>query len=241
MVGTVRHIVNNKNQHFVQWTVNDKNHIKNVIIPLLQKYPPLTSQTYFQFEYLIKCIKNPTVDNYLITKNHKYDLQLQNFSSIDDYDNLPSYFIEWLGGFIEAEGSFCVRKNNKNYTFSIGQNFDEYLIKAICKFYSSNVKVQQKYIKYNYNKHKNIEPKYFYEISFASIKDLIKITNHCSYILQGYKYIQIINFIQNNTKLQDYMNKSGLKSVMLSCYYENKIELILGIDYAINFSSSHRN
>lgn len=80
-----------------------------------------------------------------------------------------------------------------------------------------------------------------YKISFTSIKDLIKITNHCSHILQGDKYLQIIHFIKNNNKLQDCINKSGLKSVMLSCYYENKIELILGIDYNINSSSSHQN
>lgn len=207
MVGTVRYIVNNKNQRFVQWTVDDKNHINNVIIPIFHKYPPLTSRIYFQLQFLIKCIKNPTINNYITTKNHKYDIQFHNFSLITDYYNLPSYFTEWLGGFIEAEGSFCVRKKNKNYTFSIGQNFDEYLIKAICKFYSSNVKIQQKNIKIpvvSNNKYKNIENKYFYEISFASIKDLIKITNHCKSLLQGYKYVQLIDFMENNSKLESY-------------------------------------
>ena len=182
--------------------MNDKNHIKNVIIPILRKYPPLTSRTYFQFEYLIQCMENPSIQNYISTKNSKYNLQSKDFSLIINYDNLPVYFSEWLGGFIEAEGSFSVRKNNKNYSFSIGQNFDEYLIKTICKFYSSNVKVQEKKIKYNNNK--KINNKHFYEISFASVKDLVKITNHCKYLLQGYKYVQLIHFIECNPKLEPY-------------------------------------
>ena len=37
---------------------------------------------------------NPTIHNYLVTKNSKYDLQLQNFSLITNYENLPYYFSE---------------------------------------------------------------------------------------------------------------------------------------------------
>lgn len=194
MVGTIQFIKNNQNQQFefVQWTVNDKNHIKNVLLPILEKYPPLTSRLHFQLQFLINCIKKNSIQNYLEKKNFKYIHQNDSFSLIHNTNHLPFYFSEWLAGFIEAEGSFCIRKN-KNYSFSIAQNNDKYIMKAICKFYSSNVKIQNKS---NYKKNHIL-----YEISFSSIKDIYKITNHCKHFLQGYKFLQLTNFIQNNPKL----------------------------------------
>ena len=43
---------------------------------------------------------------------------------------LPFYFKPWFSGWVEVEGCFSIRKNN-NHSFSIGQNDDLYLIKAI--------------------------------------------------------------------------------------------------------------
>nr|WBU10714.1 LAGLIDADG homing endonuclease [Malassezia brasiliensis] len=79
MVGSLTHITNNKNQQFVQWTVNDKKHIQNIIIPILQKYPPLTSRSYFQLKFLIHCINHSNVQEYLQTKNKKFELQNNSF------------------------------------------------------------------------------------------------------------------------------------------------------------------
>lgn len=202
MVGSLRFITDKNQQQFVQWTVNDKEHIKNVLLPLLLKYPSLTSRIHFQLQFLIQCINNNTVQNYIHTKNSKYNLQNNSFSLITNTSNLPPYFSNWLAGFIEAEGSFCIR-NNKNYSFSIGQNHDQYLIEAIKSFYSSKVKVQSKKITFNAkHKNKNISNPNFYTISFASIHDLFKVITHCKPLLQGYKYQQMIEFLNKNPNLK---------------------------------------
>jgi hypothetical protein len=49
---------------------------------------------------------------------------------------IPFYFSDWLGGFIEAEGSFSQRiTGNYSSEASIGKNYDYYLIEAIRNFY----------------------------------------------------------------------------------------------------------
>ena len=136
-------------------------------------------------------MNHSNVQEYIQTKNNKYDQQNNDFCLIN---NIPFYFNEWLAGFIEAEGSFSIRKMNKNYSFSIAQNHDKYLMNAILKFYNTNVKIQTKYSK---NANKNC----LYEISFGSINDITKVIQHCKPILQGYKFVQLCNFIQNNPKL----------------------------------------
>nr|AUN27911.1 putative LAGLIDADG homing endonuclease [Malassezia furfur]AUN27935.1 hypothetical protein [Malassezia furfur]UBU96572.1 putative LAGLIDADG homing endonuclease [Malassezia furfur] len=191
MVGSLTSVTNNKNQQFVQWTVNDKNHIQNKLIPILKKYPPLTSRFHFQLLFLINCMNHSNVQEYIQTKKNKFDQQNKDFSLIN---NIPFYFNEWLAGFIEAKGSFSIQKMNKNYSFSIDQTHDKYLMNAILKFYNTNAKIQ---IKYSKNTNKDC----IYVISFESINDITKVVQHCKPILQGYQFVQLCNFIQNNPKL----------------------------------------
>jgi len=62
-----------------------------------------------------------------------------------DYNEILTkpFFNDWLCGFIEAEGCFCIRKNN-NHSFSISQKDEFDIIKSIkYKFLLPN-KIQQK-------------------------------------------------------------------------------------------------
>jgi len=111
----------------------------------------------------------------------------------------PDYFKEWLAGFIEAEGCFSARVKG-NYSFSIGQNHDLYLIEAIQKFYGVN------HLKIS-NKKGKISNIPFYEISIGSASGTEKVIDHCSKLLQGYKYYQLAAFIQKSKVFQDKMKE----------------------------------
>ena len=153
MVGTLQYInINSKKSNFykpinlIQWSINDKNFIKNLFIPIFKKYPPLTSRFYCQIKYLEKSIDNFTVKDYILTKNTKYNFQIIHSNIINNFiyfDKLPNYFEQWLGGFIETKGSFNVININKNYSFTISQNKDYYLLQIIIKFYESKIKIKQ--------------------------------------------------------------------------------------------------
>jgi LAGLIDADG endonuclease len=132
--GTVR--ITGKDKHVI-WVVNKKETIQE-IIQIFEIYPLLTSKKICQLEFLKRCLLENSVDSYLVNINSKYINQLSIINSDPfgletDSFTLPNHFKEWLSGFIEAEGCFSIRINN-NHSFSIGQNDDLYLIKAIKQF-----------------------------------------------------------------------------------------------------------
>lgn len=135
-----------KHKKFVVWVVDDKKEISE-IIKIFDKYPLLTSRKICQLQFLKTCLNDLCIDSYFKTRDFKYDRQkaiiLGNSTKKFYEDALPSpacgashgwalrpYFGNWLSGFIEAEGCFCLRKNN-NSSFSIGQKSDLYIIENI--------------------------------------------------------------------------------------------------------------
>lgn len=132
--GTVR--ITSKGEDVI-WVVNKKEIIQE-IIKIFDIYPLLTSKKICQLEFLKKCLLENSVDSYLLNRNYKYKNQLAIINSDlfgleRNYFLLPNHFKGWLSGFIEAEGCFSIRIKN-NHSFSIGQNDDLYLIKAIKEF-----------------------------------------------------------------------------------------------------------
>lgn len=122
---------------FVLWVVNDRNHIRS-IIKILDNYPPLTSRLQCQLLFLKECLNSLDVNFYLNTRDFKYSNKSSIIKEMANYEivNL-SYFKAWLSGFTEAEGCFCLRKNN-NHSFSIAQKDDKYLLEAIKIYFSTN-------------------------------------------------------------------------------------------------------
>lgn len=176
--GTVR-IVNKTTN--VIWVVNNKKEIEN-IIRIYETYPPLTSKKICQLAFLKTCLHENlgsvinNIDIYLLNRNSKYSRQSNIIKSNEANFNsgLPIYFREWLSGFIEAEGCFSLRKSN-NHSFSIGQNDDLYLIKAIKQHFGITNKIRNPYIK-------------FYSIETYKKEILSKIITHCNnYLLLGEK------------------------------------------------------
>ena len=176
--GTVR--ITKKKEDII-WVVDDKKLIIN-IIDIFRIYPPLTSRLICQLIFLKTCLADNSVDTYLKNRNNKY---LNQINITNDYMNncfsIPSYFSSWLSGFIEAEGCFCIRKDN-NHSFSIGQKNDFYLIDAIRKFFLASNNIR--------NPSKN-----FYSLEIYK-KDILKnISNHCiNYPLLGEKSISLKKF-----------------------------------------------
>ena len=177
VIGGLVRIVNKGTD--VIWVVNNKLEIEN-IIKIYETYPPLTSRKICQLAFLKTClhenlgsvIKN--VEAYLLNRNLKYNQQLDIIKSYAHSFIVPIYFKEWLSGFIEAEGCFSIRKSN-NHSFSIGQNDDLYLIKAIKQHFGITNKIRNQYAK-------------FYSIETYKKKSLLDIIIHCNnYFLLGEK------------------------------------------------------
>lgn len=180
--GTVR--ITSKGKDVI-WVVNKKEIIQE-IIKIFDTYPLLTSKKICQLEFLKKCLLENSVDFYLLNRNFRYRNQLAIINSDPfglerNYFVLPNHFKGWLSGFIEAEGCFSIRINN-NHSFSIGQNEDLYLIKAIKEFWGAKNIIR--------NPSRNF---YFLEIYKKEI--LKKILDHFNdYPLLGEKAESILKF-----------------------------------------------
>lgn len=163
----------------VIWVVNKKEDIEE-IIKIFEKYPLLTSKKICQLEFLKTCLTKNCMNYYLNNRNNKYDNQSDILKASFE---IPNYFKEWLSGFIEAEGCFSLRKYN-DYSFSIGQNDDMYLIEAIKLYFEASNAVRNSYGK-------------FYALEIYKKEVLKRIIIHCSnYPLLGEKLISFEKFSQ---------------------------------------------
>lgn len=189
--GSVRRFLDKPSQAiFVQWVINDKQVISDFLVPLFEIYPPLTSNRRLQFEFIKSCLQGISIDDYFIKRNQKYDERSPSFTMI------PNYFDIWLAGFIEAEGCFSCRTGKaKNFSFSIAQKYDQYLIEAIRSFFS--LESNQMMAKKNE----------LFELSTGSISGVSKVIDHCVSRLQGHRYYQLAMFVQQHPKFKKYVHQ----------------------------------
>jgi LAGLIDADG endonuclease len=167
--------VNMSKKEKVLWVVDNKKDIIS-IIKIFDKYPPLTFRLISQLDFLKICLLNNNVDIYLKTRNFKYKDNLLHKVAIRD-----DYFKEWLSGFIEAEGCFCLRKNN-NHSFSISQKNEKDLLEYIKNYF---------YVKSTIRSPKNN----FWILETYRRSSLNNVIEHCSiYPLLGEKLISFQNF-----------------------------------------------
>lgn len=57
---------------FVQWTINDRNKIRNNILPLFTSFPPLTTRVTLQLSFVFKALAGMTMDDYFAIRADKY-------------------------------------------------------------------------------------------------------------------------------------------------------------------------
>jgi hypothetical protein len=132
--GRVR-LTNEKGKNWVNWLVDDKKKIIN-IIKIFEKYPPMTFRLASQLIFMKNCLHHNNIKLYFKQRNMKY------ISDVPYVANFKcNYFNEWLSGFIEAEGCFCLRKN-KVHSFSIAQKNEKKLLEFIKTYFNiqSNVR-----------------------------------------------------------------------------------------------------
>lgn len=171
----------NKNKE-VLWIADKKDSIIN-IIEIFSVYPPLTSRLICQLEFLKICLKNDSINNYLLNRNLKYNNQLNIIKEFNNKHLTPSYFPSWLSGFIEVKGDFSVRTSNNN-SFSIGQNDDYYMLQSIKTYFNLNVMIRN-------------TKKDFYSLETYNKRTLSTIINHCvKYPLLGNKSQSLKKFIK---------------------------------------------
>jgi hypothetical protein len=167
----------------VLWIVDSRKTILN-ILSIFEIYPPLTSRLNCQLRFMKECLRRNDVDWYLQHRNNKYENRKLDQAIIESSftkNKAPAYYNEWLSGFIEAEGCFSIRKN-KNHSFSIGQNDDEYLIESIRNCFGIISKTRNSYGS-------------FFVIETYRKTNLISVIQHCEmYPLLGEKTLSFHKF-----------------------------------------------
>lgn len=155
----------------VIWLASTKEEIVN-ILKIYDVYPPMTHD----INNKLKLLKSSLIKNTKKTffnKNINLYKQLP-VKAINTDLKMPSYFKEWLSGYIEAKGSFLVRNCN-NHSFLLKEIKELCLMQMIKEHFSINNK-----IKYSCNN------AYFIETYNREV--LLKIINHCfNYPLLGEK------------------------------------------------------
>ncbi|MBP1357783.1 MAG: cbb3-type cytochrome c oxidase subunit I [Sulfolobus sp.] len=182
--GTVTTITTPAGAKFVKWTINDKQVIINTIIPLMTQFPPLTSRMRLQLAFVIRCLRGVSMREYFELRDNKYNTRLS-LPAPFILPLLPAYFSVWLGGFIEAEGSFSARPQANVFTFSIAQLNDLYLLEAIRFYYGMT------HLRISLRKSTN---GVLYELSIGTRVGVASVINHSVNYLQGYKYVQLAEF-----------------------------------------------
>lgn len=175
-----------RNNKYVTWIASNRSDIVKTL-GILAKYPLLTTSKKCQLDFAIDFINNNnyiTKNEFIKLRNNKFNYQNNLINYFNNNFSIPFYFSPWLSGFIEAEGHFKLIKRIKtnsiqNSQFIIGQNNDEYLLKAI------NI-----YLKNNHSIISNTDLNYYkIHISNKYSRDILN--NHFKlYPLLGYKYSQ---------------------------------------------------
>jgi LAGLIDADG endonuclease len=195
----VRKNSNENEINLVRYNIRNKKHLKEIIIPILDKYPMLTNKQYdfLRFRYaLLNDIK-------FYEDLPKYTRPKEALNSVDKILN-TSYFSAWLIGFIEAEGCFSVYKPDARSvyeaSFDIAQTNSFEIIQAI----KSYLNISANIYKDNTNCFK------LKTTSVRNIENVIKFLKNNPIRLLGNKKLQFILFLKNIRKIPKYYNKINI-------------------------------
>ena len=114
--------------------IRDKNHLKNFILPIFDKYPMFSNKQYDYLRFKGALLSGIIYSDDLVI----YSRSIVPLNTVETITN-ASYFSAWLVGFIEAEGCFSTYKNNDSYpiaSFEISQTNGDIIISAIKKYFS---------------------------------------------------------------------------------------------------------
>lgn len=198
-VGKIKHIVRkgikNNEINLVRYNVRNKQHLREIIIPIIDKYPMLTNKQYDFLRFKEALLNDIIIFNDL----PKYTRPKEPLNSIENILN-KHYFPAWLIGFIEAEGCFSIYKSKVNYinsyvaSFDIAQTNSFEIIKAIKTYLNISGNIYKD--KTNCFKLKTT--------SVRNIENVIKFIKNNPIRLLGYKRLQYILFLKKLRKIPRY-------------------------------------
>jgi hypothetical protein len=186
----------------VSLRIRNKDHLKNWILPIFDKYPMFSNK---QYDYLR--FKHALLSGIIYSKDlPEYVRSDKPINCIESIIN-ASYFSAWLVGFIEAEGCFSVYKlqKEKDYlvaSFDIAQRDGDLLISAIHKYLSFTVAIYLD--KTNCSKLK--------VTGVRSIENIIKFLDKSPVKLLGYKKLQFLLWLKQLRQIDRYSKKIKIPS-----------------------------
>lgn len=194
-------IIKNNNNKYIEtaiYRIRDKNHIKNIIIPIMDKYPLLTNK-YYDYLHLKNCINNNIIYSDILPEYKRP--KINNYLSVNQILN-TEYFPIWLIGFIEAEGCFSIYESNNNTvaSFEISQTNEYNIIEAIRIYFkiTSNVYID----KTNSCRIKTT--------SYKSLQNILNILNKTPIKFQGNKKIQYLIFLKKLRQISKFNHKLNI-------------------------------
>jgi Cytochrome b/b6/petB/LAGLIDADG endonuclease len=190
----------NKRENVI-FRIRNKSHLKEIIIPIFDKYPFLTNKQYDFLRFRTTLLSNIIYSKDLLP----YTRSDNPINRVESILNV-SYFIPWLIGFIEAESSFSVYKSAKSSSniasFEITQTKGKFIILAIKKYLNlvPNVTV-------------DITENYKIKVSSVrGIENIIKFMDRAPIKLLGYKKLQYKIFLKKLRKIPRYYKKINIPS-----------------------------
>ena len=167
----------------VQLRVRNKAHLKNIILPIFDRYPLLSNK---QYDYLR--FKTVLLSNLVRHKDlAPYTRPTQPLNSVESILSAP-YFAAWLVGFIESEGCFSVYKqwpdrDDMSCSFEISQTNGYILLSAISKYLSFSTTTALQYTDKTNNSKAKVS-------GVRSIENVIKFMDKAPVKLLGHKRLQ---------------------------------------------------
>lgn len=178
--------------------IRNKTHLKNIVIPIFDKYPLLSNKKYDYLRFKESLLSDTIYSNDLIKYVRPTGLSIN--SDIVEYTN-TEYFQAWLIGFIEAEGCFSIYKptldSSKVASFEISQTNGHDLIEAIKIYLNLTSKV---YLDKTNNSKLKVS-------SIRQIANVVKFIKKAPIKLMGYKNLQYLLFIKELRKIPRYSDK----------------------------------
>lgn len=182
--------------------IRNKSHLKDIIIPIFDKYPMLTNK---QYDFLF--FKESLLANIILfEKLPVYTRPEEPFNTIEKILN-TSYYQAWLVGFIEAESCFSVYKPTGNNSlvasFDIAQKDSFIIIESIREFLSLTPKVYK-------DKNNCFRLKVS---SIEAINNIVKFLDKAPVKLMGYKKLQYLLWLKELRKIPKYSNNFKIPDI----------------------------
>ena len=136
-------IVIERNDTYATWIASSQGDLAKVFI-ILAKYPLITARKQSQLEFAKDCLLGKNLEDFLINRDNKYNNKKSILEDLSRKE-LPSYFPQWLSGFIEAEGNFSLVFNEKGHlrksAFTIGQNDELHILEWIKLYFNGKTTI----------------------------------------------------------------------------------------------------